>query len=101
MPTADTAAVITELKQLGLHAELLPADRVGTDLDSINVWEDPAERYPLTTVWPPRPSQDGDGWAWGPSFQFGAHADDDAETVAHKVSRTIETILGLVKGKLR
>lgn len=80
---ATVAQVIDELDQLGLYAEPIrttPDERAG-----LNVFKD-GERYPAASVWVPKGEE---GWIWGPSYQWGAYADDDAQTVAEKISRTI------------
>jgi hypothetical protein len=80
--------VVEELTKLGLDAE--PVVMADDDAPvGVSVW-DPEQptRVPVATVWEPRKGTD-DGWSWGPHFQYGAYADDDAETIAMKVSKTL------------
>lgn len=82
MEQATVAQVIEQLDRLGLTGVVLrtkPEERAG-----INVFTD--AKFPAATVWVPKGEE---GWIWGPNYQYGAYSDDDAQTVADKISRTI------------
>jgi hypothetical protein len=88
---ATIEEVAEALQELGYSVIAHPADPPRIPLPFINVHgEDNMRTVPVATVWPPNPDKPGDGWAWGSHYQYGAHGDDDAETVAQKVSRTID-----------
>lgn len=80
--SATLEEVAEALKALGITTQI--AKPIG-HREYLNVYTGD-NRRPTDTVWPPTT---GSGWIWGPSFQWEAPADDDAETVAATISRTI------------
>lgn len=85
MPTTTKATAQTlaaELLTRGLRAEVFPADPPHTKVDAVNIWHDPADRYPSDTVWEPFGT---DGWEWGHHFQHHAPADTTVRELADTV----------------
>ncbi len=87
---ATVEEVAKALEELGLSVVVHQADPSRVPMPFINVHgEDNSRTRPIDTIWSPNPAVAGDGWAWGPSFQYGAYPDDDAVTVAHKISKSL------------
>jgi hypothetical protein len=83
MKLAAIEDVIGQLDELGIGAA--PVRTGPNERPGFNVFRD-GERMPVATVYVPL---GGEGWVWGPAFEWGAGAGDDAATVAAKISRTI------------
>lgn len=53
----------------------------------VNVWKDPEDRYPATTVWWPK--EVSQVFCWGDNFEHEAPSDTDAVTLVEKVKATL------------
>lgn len=94
MTAATIEEVIAELTKLGIDADQVPRPPQ-EGVAGVNVWTDFSTRAPVTTIW----RRDGEGWIWGPSYQYGAYPEDDAATVAAKVSASLDSIEKLLQGQ--
>lgn len=87
--TTTREAFIAEAEKIGLRAEKFDDTSGDREFRGVNVWADPDDRAPHTTVWWPTEKGTEQDFVWGPSFQYGAWPDVDAETLVAKVSATL------------
>lgn len=76
------------------HIAAQPISVEGGRFTGVNVWSEPTDRYPWSTVWfPLSPEFDPEGnsadYVWGPAFEYGAPADSSVEQLAAKVAETM------------
>lgn len=88
---SDTTAeqFLEASRRAGLRAALVPK-RDEKEPQGVNVWEDPDDRMPVTTVWWPRPSVPTDQITWGPNWDYSAHRDIPAETLVERVVESMK-----------
>lgn len=76
------------------RVEFLPANPPDAPADGVNVWIDPTDRYPWTTVWAPIPGNPSSiEWVWGPSFQYEAPGETSLDELARRVRESIQFYL--------
>jgi hypothetical protein len=84
----STASVLAAtLRDRGYRAEVLPADPPNTLADAVDVWHDPLDRYPATSVWEP---YEVAGCEWGPNFEHTAPAKITIAELADRVLATLK-----------
>ena len=79
------AGIRDELQKMGIRAQLVD----GIDAPGLNVWAQPLDRYPATTVWFHQSRTTGDGFAWGDRFQYGAPAIENDAHIAAMIAETL------------
>lgn len=66
---------------------VVPADPPDVPAGGVNVWTEPADRYPYTTVY--EPIAGSDYWLWGPNFEHRADPDVEIPFLSELVLATL------------